>query len=515
MLRSFASKVIPRPFCLSQIRFLGMEQHKPLNFIDGRRILPLDTSGEAKNFNPATGSLLCSIACSGYKEVERAVNSSRKAFPVWSKLSPQERGRFLVSAAQNIRSRVEEIAQIEVSDTGKPIWEAKVDITGCADVLEYYGGIAPSIKGHHHPLADGSFAVVQREALGVVAGIGAWNYPFQVMTWKAAPALICGNTFIYKPSQFTPLTSVILAEIFADVGIPPGVVNVVQGDGATGEALCSHLGVAKVSFTGSVETGKKIVKSCADTMKKVTMELGGKSALIVFDDSDIVNAVKATLLGNFLTQGEVCSNCTRVFVQRTILEDFQNQLVSATKKMKIGDPTEESTTVGAVINENHGQKILDYVASARQEGAVIACGGERVVPENSHLKGCFISPCVITDCTDNMKIVQEEVFGPVVSVLPFDSEEEAVQRANSSPYGLAAGVMTKDIQRAHRVASALQAGIVWINNYNVFPPEVPFGGYKMSGFGRENGLAAINDYTQLKTVYVEMNRSIVCPIYTE
>lgn len=492
-----------------------MDQHKPLNFIDGVRVSPMDTFGEVKNFNPATGSLLCTIPCSGRMEVERAVNSAQKAFPIWSKLSLQERGRFLMSAAQSIRSRIEEIAQIEVADTGKPIWEARVDIAGCADVLEYYGGIAPSIKGHHHPLTGGCFAVVQREALGVVTGIGAWNYPFQVMTWKAAPALVCGNTFIYKPSQFTPLTSVILAEIFTAVGMPPGVVNVVQGDGATGEALCSHLHVAKVSFTGSVETGKKIMKSCANTMKKVTMELGGKSALIVFDDCDIVNAVKATLLGNFLTQGEVCSNCTRVFVQRTVLEDFQSRLVSATKKMKIGDPTEESTTVGAVISESHGQKILDYVASAKQEGAVIACGGERVVPENDHLKGCFISPCVITGCTDNMKVVQEEVFGPVISVLPFDSEEEAVQRANSSPYGLAAGVMTNDIQRAHRVSSTLQAGIVWINNYNVFPPEVPFGGYKMSGFGRENGLPAINDYSQLKTVYVEMNKNITCPIYTE
>ncbi|CAL1276480.1 unnamed protein product [Larinioides sclopetarius] len=488
-------------------RLYSMELKEPFNYLNGERH-QISGLRVITNFNPATGESLFNIPCSGEKDVNHAVKSCKEAFLVWSKRCPRERGQVLLKAAQIIREKLEKLAHYEVIDTGKPIWEARVDIAGCADVFEYFGGMAATISGTHHMLPNGSFAMVQREPLGVVAGIGAWNYPFQVMSWKVAPALVCGNTFIYKPSEFTPITSVFLADILTESGLPPGAVNIVQGGFETGEFICQNPGISKVTFTGSVQTGQKIVKSCADTMKKVTMELGGKSALLVFSDCDLVNAVKATLLGNFLTQGEVCSNCTRVYVQRPILNQFIDSLVSATKKLKIGDPFEEDTKVGAVINEKHGKKIMEFINIAKKEG------GEKIVPENSDLKGFFVSPCVLTNCTDDMTAVKEEIFGPVVSVLPFDDEEEAVARANALPYGLAAGVMTKDLQRGHRVANALQAGIVWINNYNIFPPEVPFGGYKLSGYGRENGQAAINDFSQLKTVYVEMNNEIDCPLYT-
>lgn len=503
----------PRILWKYYLRSMQTESSKSLNFLGGKRIHASNVLKTIEKLNPATGSFLFNVSCSGPKDVNAAIDGAQNAFTLWSKKSYRERGQLLTAAAFKIRENVERIAQAEVEDTGKPIWEARVDIAGCADAFEYFGGLAPTIHGHHHSLSDGSFANVQKEPLGVVAGIGAWNYPFQVMSWKVAPALACGNTFVYKPSEFTPVTSVLLAEILTEVGVPPDVVNIVQGGHETGELICKHPGIAKVTFTGSVGTGQKIMRTCADTMKQVTLELGGKSALIVFSDCDLQNAIKATLMGNFLTQGEVCTNCTRVYVQKSILEDFTNQLVAMTEKLKIGNPLDEDTFVGAIINEDHGNKIMKYIKSAVVEGATIACGGKQVSLDQSNLKGFFISPCVITNCSDDMTAVKEEIFGPVVSILPFDCEDEAVSRANASPYGLAAGVMTKDIQRAHRVANSLQAGIVWINNYNIFPPEVPFGGYKMSGIGRENGLAAINDFTQLKTVYVEMNRDIDCPLY--
>uniref|UniRef100_A0A6M2CIV4 Putative formyltetrahydrofolate dehydrogenase n=1 Tax=Rhipicephalus microplus TaxID=6941 RepID=A0A6M2CIV4_RHIMP len=487
---------------------------EPHNFIAGKKVATTDPIGEIKVLQPATGKVLCHVPCSGPKDVDKAVSAAKQAFDQWSALSHGERGKFLTAVAKKVRERHQEIAEVEMTDTGKPIWEALVDIDGCADALEYYGGIAASIKGQQFDLPGGSFAMVRREPLGVVAAIGAWNYPFQVMSWKMAPALACGNTFVFKPSPLTPLSAILLSEICHDVGLPDGVVNLVQGEGKTGELLCDHPDVAKVSFTGSVPTGQAIMRRCADSMKRCTLELGGKSPLIVFADASPAEAVKATLLGNFLTQGEVCSNCTRVFVEKPMVEEFLDHLVKATKKLKIGDPADPDTTVGATISAEHAARVLSYVDSARKEGARVLCGGKRVTPSNPELSGGFyLSPCVLADCTDSMKVMQEEVFGAVVSISAFDTEEEALRRANNSPFGLAAGVMTNDLKRAHRVANKLQAGIVWINNYNVFPSEVPFGGYKMSGYGRENGLAALQAYSQEKTIYVEMGDGVNCPLY--
>ncbi|XP_076036755.1 4-trimethylaminobutyraldehyde dehydrogenase A-like [Oratosquilla oratoria] len=487
----------------------------PWNFVNGKRCNPLHPDGVMKVTEPATGKLLCEVPKSSKEDVSSAVLEAKKALGGWSQLSPRERGQMLIEAGRIVRNNVEDIARLEVRDTGKPIWEARVDILSCADALEYYGGLAPGIVGQHIQLGGGSFAMVQRQPIGVIGGIGAWNFPMQTCVWKVAPALACGNTFVYKPSQFTPVTAVTLAEVLSSAGVPEGVFNVVQGEGEAGAALCHEPDVSKLSFTGSVPTGIKVMASGAESLKTVTLELGGKSPLIIFPDADMKNAVKAALMANFLTQGEVCSNGTRVFVHKSIAKDFIDKVVTATKKMKIGDPNNDETTVGATIHADHAQKVLDYIKGAKEEGAHVLCGGERVILDGPLADGWYLSPAVLVNCTDDMKVVREEVFGSVMSVLEFESEEEVVQRANNTNFGLAGAVFTKDIQRGHRVANTIEAGTVWINNYNLYPTEVPFGGYKHSGIGRENGWAAIDAFTQTRMVYVEMGDVDCGPLYQD
>ncbi|XP_064122266.1 4-trimethylaminobutyraldehyde dehydrogenase-like isoform X2 [Macrobrachium nipponense] len=487
----------------------------PWNYVAGKRCEPCDASHSMKVIEPATGQLMCEVPVSGQKEVARAVAAAKEVFPYWSKLSGRERGQKLLEAGRIIRENLEDISKLEVRDTGKPIWEARVDIASCADALEYYGGVAGAIVGQHVPLSGGSFAMVQREPLGVIGGIGAWNFPMQTCVWKVAPALACGNTFVYKPSQFTPVTAVTLAEVLKEAGVPDGVYNVIQGEGEAGVFLCNHPDVAKLSFTGSVPTGVKVMATGAQGIKAVTLELGGKSPLIIFEDADMKNAIKATLIANFLSQGQVCSNGTRVFVQRSIFKEFVKRLVDATSKMKIGNPFAEDTTVGATIHEDHARKVLSYISKAKEEGATLLCGGERIMLEGELSGGYYLSPAVLADCKDDMTVVKEEVFGSIASILEFDTEEEAIQRANNTDFGLAGAVFTKDIQRGHRVANSIEAGTVWINNYNLYPTEVPFGGYKHSGIGRENGLAVIDFFTQTRTVYVEMGDVDCGPLYQE
>ncbi|KAK7073603.1 4-trimethylaminobutyraldehyde dehydrogenase [Halocaridina rubra] len=487
----------------------------PWNYIAGKRCDPSEPTHTIKVTEPATGKVLCEVPASGQQEVSRAVAAAKQIYPKWSKLSGRERGQKLVEASRIIRENLEDISRLEVRDTGKPIWEARVDIASCADALEYYGGIAAAIVGQHVPLSGGSFAMVQREPLGVIGGIGAWNFPMQTCIWKVAPALACGNTFVYKPSQFTPITAVTLGEILQEAGVPDGVYNVVQGEGDTGVWLCGHPDVAKLSFTGSVPTGVKVMTAGAKGIKAVTLELGGKSPIIIFEDADMKNAIKATLMANFLSQGQVCSNGTRVFVQRSIFKEFVKNLVEATKKLKIGDPFAEETTVGATIHGDHAKKVLDYISSAKDEGATVLCGGERIMQSGELAGGWYLSPAVLVDCRDDMKVVKEEVFGSVASVLEFDTEEEAVSRANDTDFGLAGAVFTKDIQRGHRVASAIEAGSVWINTFNLYPTEVPFGGFKHSGVGRENGLTVIDYFTQTRTIYVEMGDVDCGPLYKD
>jgi len=471
-------------------------------FVDGR--YQDATSGETfETINPATGEVICAVQHAGPDDVDRAVKSARTGFETWRLLSGAERGRILNKAVALLRARNEELARLEVLDTGKPFQEAvAVDVHSGADAIEYYAGLAASIHGETFQLAN-SWIYTRREPLGVCAGIGAWNYPIQIACWKSAPALACGNSMVFKPAELTPLTALKLAEIYTEAGLPAGVFNVVQGDYRTGEALVAHSGVAKVSLTGEVGTGKIVMANAAATLKNVTLELGGKSPLIVFDDADLDNAVSAALMANFYTQGEVCSNGTRVFVHEEIHDEFVDRLVTRTSKMKLGDPMDPETHVGALISQEHLDKVLSYIEAGKTSGAKLVIGGNR--PTDPALAGgYFVEPTVFDACTDDMKIVREEIFGPVMAVLSFRDEDDVISRANDTDYGLAAGVFTRDIQRAHRVVARLEAGTTWINNYNVTPIEMPFGGYKQSGIGRENSLTTINHYTQVKSVYVEM-----------
>lgn len=462
------------------------------------------SSGETfPTVNPATGEVLAEVQQASDADVDAAVAAAQAAHEQWRDLPGVARGRILMNAVRLLRERNDELAALEVADTGKPISEAGVvDVASGADCIEYFAGLAPTLHGEHIDFG-GSWGYTRREPLGVCAGIGAWNYPIQIACWKSAPALACGNAMVFKPAELTPLTAMKLAEIYAEAGVPEGLFNVVHGDHRVGIALSTHPGIAKVSLTGEVGTGKLVMAQAASSLKHVTLELGGKSPMIVFDDANLDNAVSGALLGNFYTQGEVCSNGTRVFVHRRVHDEFVDRLVARTDKMVVGDPTEPGTHVGALISPEHLARVLDYIAAGTAEGAELRCGGFRVTV-GSLANGNFVAPTVFTGCTDEMRIVREEIFGPVMTVLTFDDDDEVVTRANDTPYGLAAGVFTRDLVRAHSVIRRLHAGTTWINTYNITPIELPFGGVKHSGIGRENGAAAIAHYTQLKSVYVEM-----------
>jgi betaine-aldehyde dehydrogenase len=471
-------------------------------FIGGKYVDP-GSNTAFDTVNPATGDVLATVASAGESDIDTAVAAARDGFAIWSAMTGTERGRILKKAADLLREQVEDLARLEVLDTGKPLQEAlDVDVFSGADAIEYFAGLAAGLHGEHVDLGK-AFFYTRREPLGICAGIGAWNYPLQIACWKSAPALACGNAMIFKPSEMTPLTAPKLAEVYKEAGLPDGVFNVVQGERDTGALLVSHPNIAKVSLTGEVGTGKKVMAAAAETLKYVTMELGGKSPLIIFADADVDNAVSAAMLANFYTQGEVCSNGTRVFVEESLKDDFLLRLSERTAALKIGDPLDMATQVGSLISADHMNKVLSYIKKGEEGGATLMCGGNRVTT-NGLDKGCFVEPTVFTDCTDDMEIVTDEIFGPVMSVLTFNEEEEVIKRANDTEFGLAAGVFTRDISRAHRVIAKLEAGTCWINNYNITPVEMPFGGYKQSGIGRENGHAAIEHYSQLKSVYVEL-----------
>ena len=471
------------------------------NYIGGGPVA--STSGKTfATINPATGDVLAEVEVAGAAEVDRAVAAAKAAQPKWAAMTGMERGRFLKAAAAILRERNAELALLETRDTGKPIQEtAAVDVHSGADCLDYFAGIAAGLAGEHIDLGPSAFGYTRREPLGVVAGIGAWNYPLQIACWKAAPALACGNAMIFKPAELTPLSAVKLAGIFTEAGLPDGVFNVVHGFADTGRLLTRHPEIAKVSLTGEVGTGKAVMADAAATLKHVTLELGGKSPLIVFEDADLDDAVSGALLANFYSAGEVCSNGTRVFLHESIKAPFLARLTARVKRMRIGDPEDPKTQVGALISEEHMEKVLGYIAKGRNEGAKVLVGGGRV-DKGALGRGYFVAPTVFDGCRDDMSIVREEIFGPVMTVLSFTDEDEVVARANATEYGLSAGVFTRDLARAHRVIANLQAGTCWINQYNVTPVELPFGGNKRSGLGRENGKAAIEHYTQLKSVYV-------------
>jgi betaine-aldehyde dehydrogenase len=470
----------------------------------GGRAAPVPGAATFVTRNPATGQAMAAVEIAGAAEVEAAVAAARAGQAVWGRMTGSERGRILRRVADLLRARNDALAELETRDTGKPIQETTaVDIISGADCIEYFAGLAGGITGESVDLGPGAMGYTRREPLGIVAGIGAWNYPLQIACWKAAPALACGNAMIFKPSELTPLTALKLAEIMTEAGVPDGVFNVLPGNGETGSLLARHPAIAKISLTGSVPTGKRVMAAAAETLKQVTLELGGKSPIIVFEDADIENAVAGALLGNFYSAGEVCSNGTRVFVHRSVKDRFLARLLERTHKIRLGDPLDPVTQMGALISEAHMEKVLAHIARGVAQGARLLCGGQRVTAGDLG-RGAFVSPAIFDGCEDEQAIVREEIFGPVMAVLTFDTEEEVVARANATEFGLGAGLFTRDLARAHRVIARLEAGTCWINTYNITPIELPFGGYKLSGLGRENSRAALDHYSQIKSVYVAL-----------
>ncbi len=473
-------------------------QPQASHFIDGAYVE--DTAGTPiPVIYPATGEKIATVYAATPAIVEQAITSARKAQAAWAAMTGTERGRVLRRAADMIRERNHDLSVLETYDTGKPYQETSVaDATSGADALEYFGGLAGSLTGEHIQLGE-DWVYTRREALGLCVGIGAWNYPTQIACWKAAPALACGNAMIFKPSETTPLCALKVAEILVEAGLPAGLFNVVQGMGEVGQSLVTDPRVDKVSLTGSVPTGRKVYAAAAEGIKHVTMELGGKSPMIVFEDADIDNAVSGAILGNFYSSGQICSNGTRVFVHRDIKEAFLARLAERLEKAVVGDPMDPDTSFGPMVSERQMQIALDYVAKGEAEGARLVYGGKRIERD-----GFYMQPTVFADVKDDMVIAREEIFGPVMAVLDFADEAEVMARANATEFGLAAGVFTNDLSRAHRVAAAFEAGTCYINTYNDAPVEAPFGGMKNSGVGRENSKAAIEHYSQLKSVYVRM-----------
>ena len=473
------------------------------SFINGQPLA--NQSGERFDVvNPATGQVIYQVEQADESIMQAAVASAEEGFKTWSAMTGLERGRILNRAAAMLREQNDALAMIEVRDAGKPWQEASVvDVVTGADAVEYCGGQASSIVGESQQIGP-DFFYTRREPLGVCAGIGAWNYPLQIACWKSAPALASGNSMIFKPSEETPLGAIKLAEIYLAAGVPAGVFNVVQGDYRVGQMLTSDPAIAKVSFTGEAKTGRTVMADSARTLKSVTMELGGKSPLIIFDDTNLEQAVSAAMLGNFYTQGEICTNGTRVFVQRKIYDAFLAELVERTENNIIaGDPENPNTNFGALISAGHRDLVMKYINSAKTEGARLLTGGAELQPAGFE-NGYFVAPTVFADCTDDMTIVREEIFGPVVTVTKFKSLDEVVDMANDSEYGLAAGIHTLNINTALKVADRLKAGTVWINTYNDFHHSVPFGGFNASGLGREMGAETLENYTQVKAVRAKL-----------
>ncbi|CAH5855925.1 NAD/NADP-dependent betaine aldehyde dehydrogenase [Enterobacter cloacae] len=467
------------------------------------------TSGRTfETINPANGDVLATVQAAGREDVDRAVESAKRGQKIWAAMTAMERSRVLRRAVDILRERNDELAKLETLDTGKAYSETStVDIVTGADVLEYYAGLIPALEGSQIPLRETSFVYTRREPLGVVAGIGAWNYPIQIALWKSAPALAAGNAMIFKPSEVTPLTALKLAEIYTEAGLPDGVFNVLPGVGAeTGQYLTEHPGIAKVSFTGGVASGKKVMaNAAASSLKEVTMELGGKSPLIIFDDADLDLAANIAMMANFFSSGQVCTNGTRVFVPAKFKAAFEQKITERVGRIRAGDLFDEATNFGPMVSFPHRDSVMRYIAKGKEEGARVLCGGD-VLKGEGFDNGAWVAPTVFTDCTDEMTIVREEIFGPVMSILTYESIEEAIRRANDTDYGLAAGIVTADLNRAHGAIHQLEAGICWINTWGESAAEMPVGGYKHSGIGRENGVMTLQSYTQVKSIQVEMGK---------
>ncbi|HET8668349.1 MAG TPA: betaine-aldehyde dehydrogenase [Terriglobales bacterium] len=456
--------------------------------------------------NPATGEVLTQVAEASTADVNAAVAAARSAFDpngAWRKMSASDRGKVLWRIADLLEQNIEEISELETLDNGKPIFESRnVDLPMVIDVFRYYAGWATKIHGETVNTFDNAFTYTIREPVGVIGAIVAWNFPLLLASWKLGPALACGNTAVLKPAEQTPLTALRFAEITKQAGLPDGVLNVVTGGPEVGAALAKHPDVNKLAFTGSTIVGKEIMRTAADTLKRVTLELGGKSPNIVFADSDMDGAVKGAINGIFYGKGEVCCAGSRLFVESRVRDEFMEKLVQRTKKLQPGDPLDPKTRLGAIVSEQQMKTVLGYIDAGKKEGAELVTGGERVKVGSGN--GYFIAPTIFGGVKNDMKIAQEEIFGPVLATLTFDDVDEVAAAANQNSYGLAAAVWTNDIKKAHQLSRKLNAGTVWINTYGLMNAALPFGGYKQSGFGRELGMQAIEHYTELKTIWMSM-----------
>lgn len=469
------------------------------------------TSGKQfETLNPATREVLTKVAEGDKEDINCAVQAARKAFAEgpWSRMKPNERSRLIYKLADLIEQNADELAQLETLDNGKPVRESRyVDIPSSCEHFRYYAGWVTKITGETFPVsAPGNFLnYTRREPIGVVGQIVPWNFPLLMAAWKLAPALACGNTIVFKPAEQTPLTTLRLGELIQEAGFPDGVVNIVTGFGETaGAALVKHEDVDKIAFTGSTEVGKIIVGEAKGNLKKVSLELGGKNPNIIFADADLSKAIPAALAAIFFNQGEVCTSGSRLYVERKIYDQVISAMTEAIQKIKLGNGLMPSTEMGPLVSEEQLKRVNDYIEIGQKEGAEIYVGGLQS-DETELSKGYFVKPTIFTNVDDQMTIAKEEIFGPVLSVLPFDNTDDVICRANHSTFGLAAGVWTKDVSKAHRVANALESGTVWVNAYGLTDAASPFGGYKQSGIGREMGSTALDLYTQIKSIWVNID----------
>jgi len=476
-------------------------------FIDGQWV----DAESGKTFttpNPATGETLAEVAEADTADIEKAVAAARRAYEgKWSKLSARDRGRLLYKLSQLIEQNADELARLETADNGKPIKESLyVDLPQVVENFEYFAGWATKIEGETIPVPGKMFNYTLREPIGVCGQIIPWNFPLLMAAWKLAPALAAGNTVVLKPAEQTPVGAMELAKLIQQAGFPEGVVNIVPGYGETaGAALAAHRGIDKVAFTGSTEVGKLIAKAAAENLTKVSLELGGKAPNIVFADSNLDQAVAGAMMGIFYNQGQVCCAGSRLFVEEGVKDEFLAKLTEKAERIAVGDPMDKSTQMGPQVSMEQLNRIKGYVDVARNEGAAVVTGGTSPELEGAFQKGYFFRPTIFADVNNRMRVAQEEIFGPVVSVISFKDEDDLIKQANDTIYGLSAGIWTQDITRAHRFAREIKAGVVWINTYNMFNAASPFGGYKQSGYGREMGRHALDLYTQVKSVWVDLS----------
>ena len=458
--------------------------------------------------NPSTGEVFAEVAAADKADIDKAVSAARRAFEgKWSQMSARDRGRLLYKLSQLIEERSTELAELETADNGKPIRESLyVDLPQVVENFEYFAGFATKIEGETIPVPGPMFNYTLREPVGVCGQIIPWNFPLMMAAWKLAPALAAGNTVVLKPAEQTPVTAMELGKIIQEAGFPDGVVNIVPGYGETaGAALASHPGIDKVAFTGSTEVGKLIAKAAADNLTKVSLELGGKAPNIVFADADLEQAVNGAMMGIFFNQGQVCCAGSRLFVEERVKDEFLARFKAKAETVSVGDPALKTTQMGPQVSKEQLDRIQGYVGIARDEGASVITGGETPKLEGGFQRGYFFQPTIFSDVSNTMRVAQEEIFGPVTSVITFKDEDDLIKQANQTIYGLSAGIWTRDVVRAHRFAKAIKAGVIWINTFNMFNAASPFGGYKQSGYGREMGKHALDLYTQIKSVWVDLS----------